>query len=51
MDEEAIEGELNRALAKKREALKEIDFAIKFAESSGMLTVDILKGIRKILIK
>ena len=47
MDSEAIEGELSRLTKKKNSALKEIDFAIKFAESNGVITANILKGIRK----
>jgi len=51
MDEEAIQGELSRLEKKRAEAIKEIDFAIKFAESGGLVTVPILKGIKKRLTK
>ncbi len=30
-------------------ASKEIDFAIKFGEAEGLITTDILKGIKKII--
>ena len=49
MDEEALEGELSRLRKKQTEAIKEIEFAIKFYKSNGLITSGILENIKKTL--
>ena len=47
MDEELLEAELAKSEKKRRSALKELQFAIKFAESNGLITKAILQQIEK----
>ena len=46
-DYEMIEAMLNKSEQKRRKALEELQFAIKFAESNGKITTGILKQIEK----
>ncbi len=50
-DYELICAENKDAHNRIKEAVKEINFAIKFAESKGAITRDILEGIKARLLK
>jgi len=51
MDEELIEAENQKMRTSIKDCIKEIDFAIKFAESRGVITLGILNGIKKRLLR
>jgi hypothetical protein len=45
MDEELIKAELKLSESKRKLGISEIEFAIKFAKSNGLITEGILQGI------
>ena len=51
MDEELLEAENAKLRKRIEDCIEEIDFAVKFARSSGAITINILNEIKKRLVK